>query len=41
MEARISTLQDIQTDSAQLVDIGMINLGQETDFGWCHWVVVR
>ena len=34
------TLQHIQTDAAQLVNVGMKDLGEETDLWWRHGVVV-
>jgi len=32
-------LKDVQADAAELVDVGMIHLGQEADLGWGHGVV--
>ena len=40
-EASRLTLEDVQTDTPQLVDIGMVDLGQEADLGWSHGIVVR
>lgn len=34
------TLQDIQADAAKTVDVGVVDLGQETDLGRGHRVVV-
>lgn len=34
------TLEDIQTDTAELVDIGVVNLGEESDLRWGHRIVV-
>lgn len=34
------TLQDVETDSSQLVDVWMVNFGQEPDLGRCHGIVV-
>ena len=34
------TLENIQTDTAKLVDIWVVDLGQETNPGWCHGIVV-
>ena len=34
------TLQDIQTDSAKLVNVGMVYFGKETDLRWSHRVIV-
>lgn len=35
------TLQDIQADTAQLVNIGVEDLGEEADLGGSHGVVIR
>lgn len=35
------TLQNIKTDAAKLVDVGVKDLGQEADLGRCHGIVVR
>ena len=35
------TLQHIQTDSSKLVDVWVIDLGEEADLGWCHGIVFR
>lgn len=32
-------LQDVQTDSSEFVDIGVIDFGQKADFGWGHGIV--
>jgi hypothetical protein len=34
------TLQNIQADAAETVDVGVVDLGQETDFGRGHRIVV-
>lgn len=34
------TLQHIEADTAKLVDIGMVYLGQKPDLWWSHWVVI-
>jgi hypothetical protein len=34
------TLQDIQADSAETVNVGVVDLGEEADFGRCHGIVV-
>lgn len=33
-------LQDIETDTAQLVDIRVVDLGEKANLGWRHGVVV-
>lgn len=35
------TFQDIETDAAKLVDIWVEDLGEKTDLGRCHGIVVR
>lgn len=35
------TFQDVKTDAAKLVDVGVEYLGEEADLGWRHGVVVR
>ena len=35
------TLQDVQTDSAKAVDVGVVYLGKEADLGRGHGIVVR
>lgn len=35
------TLQDIQADTAETIDVGVVDLGQETDLRRGHRVVVR
>lgn len=34
------TLQDVQADAAQLIDVRVEDLGKEADLGRCHRVVV-
>lgn len=34
------TLQDIETDTAKLINIGVVYLGQESNFRRCHGIVV-
>ena len=34
------TLQHIQADATEPVDVGVIDLRQEADFGWGHGIVV-
>lgn len=34
------TLQDVQADSTETIDVGVIDLGKETDLGRSHGVVV-
>lgn len=34
------TLQDVQADSAEAVDVGVVNLCEEADLGRSHGVVV-
>lgn len=34
------TLQHVETDAAQLVDVGVVDFGQESHLGWRHGVVV-
>lgn len=34
------TLQDVQTNTAKLVDIGVVYLGQESNLGRRHGVVI-
>lgn len=36
----VRTFEDIKTDTSQLVNVGMVDLGQKSDLGWRHWVVV-
>jgi len=33
-------LENIQTNAAELVDIGMVDFGQESDLGWGHGVII-
>lgn len=35
-----STLEDVQTDAAQLVDVGMEDLGKKSNFRRSHGVIV-
>lgn len=35
------TLQDVQADAAKSINVGVVDLGQEANLGWCHGVVVR
>ena len=35
------TLQYVQAYAAQLVNIWMVDLCKETNFWWCHRIVVR
>jgi len=35
------TLENIQADPAQAVDVWVVNLGKESDLGGCHGVVIR
>jgi hypothetical protein len=39
-KAAMPTLQDVQANAAELVDVGVVDLGEETDFGRRHGVVV-
>ena len=32
-------LEDVETDSAELVDVGVVDLGSEEDLGRNHWVL--
>lgn len=34
------TLQHVKADAAELVDVGVVDLGEETDLGGRHWVVI-
>ena len=34
------TLKNIQADTAELVNIGVVNLGQESDLRRCHRVII-
>ena len=34
------TLQHVQTDSSQLIDVGVVDLGEESDLGWRHGIVI-
>lgn len=40
MKKYVHTFQDIETNAAELVDVGVINLGQESDLRWGHRVVI-
>jgi len=35
------TLQHIQTDAAELVNIGVVDPGEKADLWWCHRIIVR
>jgi hypothetical protein len=35
------TFEDIETDAAQLINVRMVNLREESDLRWSHGVVVR
>lgn len=39
--ASLLTLQDVQTDSTEAVDVGMVDLCEEANLGWCHGIVIR
>jgi hypothetical protein len=39
MEKR-HTLENVQTDTTKLVYIGVVDLGEEADLWWGHWVVI-
>ena len=34
-------LQDIEANSAELVNVGVVDLGSEEHLGWNHWVFIR
>jgi hypothetical protein len=34
-------LEDVEANSAKLVDVGVVDLGSEKDLGWHHWVLFR
>jgi hypothetical protein len=34
------TLEDIETDAAELIDVGMVDFGQESDLWWGHGVII-
>lgn len=34
------TLENIETDTTELVNVGMIDFGQESDLGRGHWIVI-
>lgn len=34
------TLQHVKADAAELVNIGVVDLGEESDLGGRHWVVI-
>ena len=36
----VITLENIQADTPELVDVWVVDLGQEADLGWCHGVIV-
>lgn len=35
------TLQYIEADTAQLIDVGVVDLGKKPNLGWHHGVIVR
>lgn len=35
------TLQNVQTDAAKAVDVGVVNFGQEADLWGSHRIIVR
>lgn len=35
------TLEDVEADATQLVDVGVVDLGKEADLGRGHGVVIR
>lgn len=39
-DRRVPTLQDVQADSTEFVNVGVVDLGQESDLWRCHGVVV-
>lgn len=39
-ESPCLTLQHVQADSSESVDVGVVDLCEEADLGWSHWVVV-
>ena len=32
------TLQNVKADTAKLVNVGVVDLGQEAHLGGCHWI---
>lgn len=32
--------EDVEADAAELVNVWVVDLGEETNLGWGHWVVV-
>jgi hypothetical protein len=34
------TLEDVETNAAQSVNVGVVDLGKEADLGWGHGVVI-
>jgi hypothetical protein len=42
LDTRVSlTLEDVEANTAQSVNVGVVDLGEEADFGRGHGVVVR
>lgn len=39
-EAGRLTLENVQADTAELVNVGMVDLGEEADLWRCHGIVV-
>lgn len=35
------TLENVEANAPQPVDVGVVNLGEEAHLGWRHGVVVR
>lgn len=35
------TLQDVETDAAEFVNVGVVDLGEKTYLGRCHGVIIR
>lgn len=33
-------VEDIKTNATELINIWMVDLGQEADFWWCHGVII-
>ena len=34
------TLENVQADTPQAIDVGVVNLGEEADLGWRHGIIV-
>jgi hypothetical protein len=34
------TLENIQADATKLIDVGMVDFGQESDLWWGHGVII-